>query len=177
LGVAVGILGVGGELAPAVAGKQAVHAGQRQRLAQLLLDQRLELRHHQHLTLHRAAQHLVEDVRFLWQRCRGAVAQLVLAARGQAAAFAHGCKARAHAARHPHRAANGCGRLLQTQPQLQRQQHRLRLPQLLSRLGCAKQLTRRLQMLRAPGESGHDRLLKSWLIMADSNAKVNEKRR
>ena len=161
LRVAVGVSRVGSELAPAVAGKHAVHAGQGQRLTQPGLDLGLELGHHQHRAVGGTAQHLVEDLGLALKCGTGPVAQLAFTARRSAPAFGYGHKARAHVAGRTHRAADRHRGLLQAQAQLQRQQHRLGLAHLFNRLGRAQQFARRLKMLRPARCPGHDKLLKS----------------
>jgi hypothetical protein len=98
LRVALRVLGVGRELAPAVACQHAVHPGQGNAVAQVGIDFLFQFRDGQHRALGGAGQCRVQRGRFGLQRALGPVAQLCLVAMRRPQSAGAGAKVSAQGA-------------------------------------------------------------------------------
>jgi hypothetical protein len=148
------------QLPPAVPVQQVVHRRQGQRPAQFGLHLRPDLADHQDAAAAGALQKRRQQFALALRRHvlpAPATAALALAVTDNLA----GQEAVAQPAGPLRRAADGGRRLLHAQAKVQRQHHRLRLPQLLDRLGARHHLARHLQYLRAPRRPRHVHLLPS----------------
>lgn len=152
------MLCIGGQLSPVVPVKHPIHAGQRHRFAQRLLDQWLEARDDDHPTLVGVLHDLVQRRALLLQRGFGAIAKCALWPRGLARAGRYGAVRGAHSTGSTNRPANGLGCLFQRQPKLQRQQHRLRYTQFIGACGLLQAQPCRLDLLDTACRSGHNGL-------------------
>jgi len=131
--VALRVALVGGQFAPAVAVQQLVDRGQRHGAPQLGFEFHLDLADHEDATVAGAIQERRQRLALLLDRHVLAAAP---ATRGAlpVADNLPGQESVAQPAGPGHRAAYGPRRFFQAQPVVQRQHHRLGLPQLLHRL-------------------------------------------
>jgi hypothetical protein len=155
LRVALRVLGVGRELAPAVACQHAVHPGQGNAVAQVGLNFLFQFRDDQHRALGGAGQRRVQRCRFGLQRALGPVAQLCLVATRRPQSAGAGAKVSAQGAGGELGAAQHKSSLRQSQSSLQRQQNGQRDAQLIGRAGLVACLARCFDTALSCERSGH----------------------
>jgi hypothetical protein len=160
-----GVLCIWSQFAPVMPVQHTVHARQGHCFAQRLLNQRPQARDDDHATLTGIVHDFVQRSRLLLQCRFGPIAQGRLGLGALACARCYGAVRATHLACGANGSPNDLRRLVQRQPQLQRQQHRLSYEKLIG-AGCQLHAQQcRFNLFNAACRSGHDGLLVGKTIL------------